>query len=347
MRCLIENYRNQTAEHCGSGSMRNLIYHYCQLDLPEAVIFGLGSGLDCMYFTFAEAQPPFMAFGRSITMEQDLAANLGLDFTEIVQPNDEQAWEDVKQEVLAGRPTMLSGDIFYLDYREFTVHFPSHRFVLLGFDDSKQQIYMADRMQSETLICSMQGLRQSRNPPVGISTHNMWGRFSSGDVRHTLPEACELALQKTVARMNGEDKSQLDSLITSAVKDDHQQAAGTEGIALLADAMQQWHTRDAAASYAEYVYKAIVKFGTGGGMFRNLYADFLVWAQNIRPDLVDAHSVALGQRSAGQWNALADEMQIVGQSPQSADLWYKASNSLREIHQTETELFNHLGQAFN
>lgn len=60
MHTLIENYRNLTAEHCGSGAMRNLSFHYCELDLPEGVMFGLGSGLDGICFTFDEATPSLM-----------------------------------------------------------------------------------------------------------------------------------------------------------------------------------------------------------------------------------------------------------------------------------------------
>ena len=69
MRVLIENYRNQTAGHCGSGAMRNLLNHYCDLDLPEAVVFGLGAGLDSVFFTIPGVKPPFMLFGRGASME--------------------------------------------------------------------------------------------------------------------------------------------------------------------------------------------------------------------------------------------------------------------------------------
>ena len=117
MNAMIDNFRILPAGHCGSGSMRNLIYHYCGLDLEEGVVFGLGAGLDCVYFNYEKASPPFMVFGRGSTMEADLARTLGIDYTEQAQPDDDQAWEEVKAEVLAGRPTMLSGDIYYLDYR--------------------------------------------------------------------------------------------------------------------------------------------------------------------------------------------------------------------------------------
>ena len=176
MRTMIEGYRNYPAGHCGSGAMRNLVYHYCGLELDEGVVFGLGSGLDAMYFSYPAASPPFMFFGRGGSMEVDFAENLGLDYTEQVQPDNDLAWQEVREEVLAGRPTMLSGDILYLDYREYKVHFPAHRFVLLGFDEEKGETYIADRLRPETETCSMGALRTSRNPPEADRTRSLTPR---------------------------------------------------------------------------------------------------------------------------------------------------------------------------
>ena len=102
MRAMIEDYRNLTAGHCGSGAMRNLIYHYCRLDLEEAVVFGLGAGLDTVFFTAEPADTPFMLFGRGSSMEADLADTLGIDYREVVQPDNELAWQAVREEVIAG-----------------------------------------------------------------------------------------------------------------------------------------------------------------------------------------------------------------------------------------------------
>ena len=92
---------------------------------------------------------------------------------------------------------MLSGDILYLDYREYKVHFPAHRFILLGFDEKKGETYIADRINDYPETCSMGALRESRNPKEAISTHNQWGKFSSGKMRHSLPEAAGIALRMT------------------------------------------------------------------------------------------------------------------------------------------------------
>ena len=112
------------------------------------------------------------------------------------EPDDAEAWELVRQEVLAGRPTMLSGDIFYLDYREYKVHFPGHRFVLVGFDDEREIAFIADRINVEPEACSYPALFASRNPPEGISTHNLWGRFHGSEPTRSLEEAAAWAIER-------------------------------------------------------------------------------------------------------------------------------------------------------
>ncbi|MEP5763024.1 MAG: BtrH N-terminal domain-containing protein [Halieaceae bacterium] len=343
MQAMIEDFRIVPAGHCGSGAMRNLIYHYCGLDLDEGVVFGLGAGLDCVFFTYRGAEPPFMLFGRGSTMESDLARTLGMDYSEQMQADDELAWEEVKAEVLAGRPTMLSGDIFYLDYREYKVHFPAHRFILLGFDEDKQEAYIADRINDFPETCSIAALCQSRNPEVAISTHNLWGKFSSGKIRHNLPEAAGIALRITVERMLGMDTSQRDLMSLAAGTDELLCETGLKGIKTLHQQMQEWPQRDYAAASAQYVDNAIIKFGTGGGFFRNHFAVFMAWARQQRPDLVSADSVVLAEQAADQWNGLSPVMQRLVSQPGDHQSWQQALQQVDDIYHTEYTLFGQLG----
>lgn len=167
MKTLIDDFQIFPGDHCGSVAMRGLLNHYCNLELPEPAVFGLGAGIASVYLSGPDLDPAAILFGRTPTMEQDLANNLQLDYREQTEPDDDEAWRVVREEVLAGSPTMLSGDIFYLDYREFKVHFPGHRFVLLGFEDETEQAFIADRMRPEPEICSSGAVRCSRNAPEG------------------------------------------------------------------------------------------------------------------------------------------------------------------------------------
>ena len=342
MRSIIENFRIVPAGHCGSGAMRNLIYHYCGLDLDEGVVFGLGAGLDTVYFDFPDAQPAFMLFGRGATMEADLADTLGIDYHESVQPDNDLAWQAVREEILAGRPTMLSGDIYYLDYREFKVHFPAHRFILLGFDEDRGECYIADRVNDYPETCSLAALAKSRNPGSSLSTLNLWGKFSSGEQRNSLPQACGIALQKTVQRMHGMDHTQRDRMATMT-RSPESVATGLKGMQAFIDNLRRWPNLSDAGDYARYVDNAIIKFGTGGGFFRNHFAVFLHWAHHQRPELVSQTSVDLADLAAEQWNGLSPTLQALVEAPADAGLWQHALHQAESIFETEYNLFNFLG----
>lgn len=340
---MIENFRIDPAGHCGSGAMRNLLRHYCNLDLDEGVVFGLGAGLDSVYFTSPGSEPPYMLFGRGSTMEADLAITLGIDYTEQIQPDDSLAWDEVKAEVSAGRPTMLSGDIYYLDYRKFKVHFPAHRFILLGYDEEKGEAYIADRINSYPETCSLAAVHRSRNPANAISTHNLWGKFHSGEVRHTLPDACGIALGITARRMLGEDSSQAE-LMRAFSGNSPICAAGLAGLDLFREQARAWRELADPAPWLTYFDDAIVKFGTGGGFFRNHFATFLHWSAQQRPDLVDEQLVSRAHDLARQWNALSPQLQELAGKPQDNKLWEQMYQGIDLVCASEHALFSTLAE---
>jgi hypothetical protein len=299
-RTLIENYRNVPGEHCDSTAMRNLIRHFCGLELSEATVFGLGSGIDFVLIETDRYEPGVFLFGRSATMETDVADALGLHYTEQAEPDDDRAWQVVRDEVAAGRPTMLSGDALYLDYRDFRVHFPAHRFVLLGFDDAARKAAVADRIVPETQFCSYEALAASRNPKDFISTTNLWGTFHDGTVGRSIREAARRAILKAATRMlagashatgNGVDMSN-----------------GIAALSRLAERMPAVLARPDATSVARYAGACIESFGTGGGNFRLLYAAFLEEARVGGWAPVEASDVTAVRDSARCWTELSQRL---------------------------------------
>ncbi|MGI9295424.1 MAG: BtrH N-terminal domain-containing protein [Pseudomonadales bacterium] len=346
MRTLIENYRNLTAEHCGSGSMRNLLYHYCGLELEESVVFGLGSGLDCILHNGGLANAPSMLMGRGVSMEQDLAGSLGIDYREIIPADDQRAWEEVRDEVLAGHPTMLCGDIFYLDYRDYKVNFPGHRFVLLGFDDDKQEVYIADRTNAETETCSMEALRLSRAAPVAPNMSNLWGKFYDDTVKNSLPDACEIALRRTTQRMLGEDASQINLITADTDIKEAPFSSGVAGITQFTEYLMSWPDRTDTAACARLIDQCIAKFGSGGALFRNLFCGFMHWAHQQRPDLVSNAHLALAEKSAQQWTGIASVMQDLTQDTTNQDALSQAHQQSLAVYETERKLFESLAATF-
>jgi len=337
MKTRIEGYRNFPGKHCGSVAMRSLLHHYCGLALEEDVVFGLGAGVDCLLLSLPGMRPSCVVFGRTPTMEVDLAAALGVDYAERRDPDDARAWRDVRAEVLAGRPTMLSGDIFYLDYREFKVHFPAHRFVLVGFDDERQVACIADRIRAEPELCSYPALFASRNPPEGLSTCNLWGRFADGHVAHDLVLASRTAIATCARRMLGEESALAGELSGAGAA-----SSGVAAIRRLAAELPDWAGRADAAELAAYNAGCVEKFGNGGGNFRRMYAGFLSWARALDPDRVPRQAPELALRAADGWTALAERLRA---APEEPGAWREAARVTAAVADVEQELFEGLARA--
>jgi hypothetical protein len=339
MKTMIEGFRIFPGDHCGSVAMRGLLNFYCGLELPEPAVFGLGAGLDCMYLSGAGMDPSVTVFGRTGSLEVDVGVALGVDYREQPEADDDHAWELVRDEVLAGRPTMLSGDILYLDYREFKVHFPAHRFVLVGFDDEAQKAFIADRVRDEPEACSYGAVRQSRNPPEGLSTHNLWGRFHGTEVGSSLTDATRSAIDRCSSRMLGSSEDRSDNV-------DFGEGAGVtrgiEAIRRLARELPSWASREDAQWVASFNSRCIEKFGNGGGNFRRLYAGFLAWARDLDPKLVPEEAPELGARAADGWTAIAGALGTASEEGASSASWKQAADLASEVADVEHELFSRL-----
>jgi hypothetical protein len=334
MKTLIEGYRNFPGEHCGSVSMRGLLHHYCGLALSEPAVFGLASGVACVYLEGDGLDPARMLFGRSLGLELDLADNLQIDYRERTEEDDDLAWQKVREEVLAGRPTMLSGDILYLDYREYKVHFPGHRFVLLGFDDETEKVWIADRLRVEPELCSFGALRRSRNPPEGLSTNNLWGRFHGTEVGRSLAEASRVAIDRCAKAMlstSGSDGPGAGSMTT-----------GIRAIRRFAEDLGEWPARADASWLASYNARCIEKFGNGGGNFRRLYAGFLEWVPTVDASLVPREAAARATAAADGWTALSSTLADLARDVGDAEGWKRARRQALQIADLEEALFSSL-----
>ena len=337
MRTLIESYRNFPGEHCGSVAMRGLLNHYCGLELSEPAVFGLGSGAACLFISSPEMDPCRMVVGRGGTLEQDVASALGVDYRERREPDDALAWQQVRDEVLAGRPTMLSGDILYLDYRDYKVHFPGHRFVLLGFDDESQKAYIADRIRVEPELCSYGALAKSRNPPEGLSTQNLWGRFHGTRVEHGLDEATRIALDRCARGMLGEER---EGMTFGAAGENTRVSIGIAAIRALAADLPSWPGLPDPGWVASYNARCIEKFGNGGGNFRRLYAGFLAWADER--GLVPADAARRASEAADGWTALSSTLFEASQEGADPALFARAGEQATAIADIEEHLFESL-----
>ncbi len=342
MKTLIEDYRNVPGKHCGSTAMKNLLSYYCNLELSEAEVFGLGSGPDFIYISVEASEPPILTLGRNMAMETDVCQALGIDYRETIDLDSEHAWSSVRQEILEGRPTMLMGDSYYLDYRGFgSHHFAGHRFVLVGFNDETEQAYVADRIEETIESCSYKALSASRNPPLPTSSYNLWGKFHGTRVNKSIEEALLTALAKASQRMLGNDNFTQCYMKMATASHDAQIATGVQGLELFYQEFMGWREIHNRTQILGYSSNCIERFGNGGGNFRRLYAEFLQSSKSLLPDIIDDDMIQQSLNSAEAWTNLSQSLHQLSQNETDSQ-WTACHAQIKTVLDTEQTLFENI-----
>src|SRR3954451_2500573 len=205
----VAQFPHRKAGHCGSGAFRDLLeFHGLSWGgepLSEAMVFGLSGGLGCFCYELPEMDPPLYLVGRTGGLERGVCEHLGIDLDLRRTDDAAEAWRWVRDEIDAGRPTMINADIQELDYLRVKLSNTMHDIVVTGYDDSDGVALIADNDREEIQRCSLDSLARARGSQgfPGPSHHATWVmRFPD-----KLPEpraAVDRALRQAVANMREE-----------------------------------------------------------------------------------------------------------------------------------------------
>jgi hypothetical protein len=193
VKILVEGFEHRLGEHCASTAIRNIL-NFHGLPLSEAMVFGLGGGLGFFHIRNDALSPTRIFHGRTLSLETDFCTNAELPVVGGSLEDDDRAWLSLKAQLDAGVPVMLSTDTYYLGYQNTTSHFPGHRAVAVGYDESDGRIFIADRKLREYQSVSREELRRSRNADdYPVSCQNEYQHFlpgSSGSPSRATPAGC-------------------------------------------------------------------------------------------------------------------------------------------------------------
>jgi hypothetical protein len=265
--------------------MRNLLA-FRGISLSEPMCFGLGSGAGFLYVPRLPVPPGVAFHGRVMEMERQLCEALAIPFPEQVEKDGEAGWERAREAVLSGHPVLINTDLAHLEYFGTKTHFSGHRIVLLGFDDEAGVAILSDSEREEPQEVTVASLTMSRSssvPPYPME--NRWCVVRPEGELRPLPEAIPLALGKNASEM---------------LSPEREEAAGVSGMRRMAEEIPLWPGMTHDFSFAaRFGYQIIEKRGTGGGLFRRLYARYL---EEAAPHCASVDGAGL----AGKMVALAD-----------------------------------------
>ena len=296
-------FPHRKAGHCGSGAFRDLLeFHglsWTGEPLSEAMAFGLGGGLGCFYYELPDMRPPLYLVGRGGGLERGVCEHLeiGLDLRKTDDPDE--GWRWLRDELDAGRPTMINADILELDYLRVRLSNTMHDIVVTGYDEEEGVAFVADNDREEVQRCSLESLRRARASQgfPGPNHHATWiMRFPDA-----LPEprvAIERAIAQSVSNMTraAEGLGGTDP------------GAGLGHVARLATSYERWPDTfgDKLGAALGGLWVFIVKAGTGGAMFRSLQAGFLRESAALLDDPDIGRAADVYEELAAEWVALAE-----------------------------------------
>ena len=234
--------------HCGSTAMGDAL-RAKGLDLPEALVFGLGAGLDFSLHdgdtTLTPPQPSRFFVGRSPTFEKDLCDAVQVTLHQAHFESAEAAWKHVERLLASKELPLVYTDLAELPYTDSHAHWFGHLVAIpvagKVWDNGYPDPQPIEPAQLKKALCNATPERGT-----GCTVLHVTGTPQ--------PPA---NLQKAVDLQRRKMREALPR------------------IRAFAGELASWHGRPDWHRIGRLAGQVIEVRGTGGGLFRRMYAQFL------------------------------------------------------------------------
>jgi hypothetical protein len=328
----IDFEHRQTA-HCENGVTSNLL-RFHNINLSEAMVFGIGSGLFFAYMPFLKLNSlpvisfrpwPGVIFNR-------VNRRLGIRFQRRQFKDSQESMEALDRNLEKGIPTGCVVGIYHLAYfpKAYRFHFNAHNIVVMGRE--KGEYLISDPIMEKIERLSYNDLVRVR---FAKGTYPPKGRMyfiTEVPSSYDLKKAIILGI-----RQNSQDMLRIPIPLF-----------GVKGIRYLARRMRKWPRTlgpKKASLYLGQVIRMLEEIGTGGAGFRFIYAAFLQEAAK------ELNQPWLGERSkemtddGDRWREFAVIAGRIFKDRAGADESYSAAAEvLMDIADREEHLFQELGK---
>lgn len=342
MKKIIEDFTPQGGAHCITNSLKQ-IFAYYEYPLSEAMMFGLASGLSFLYLN--QSNSP-MVSGRTkvFEFENKLAERLNIDIKCKSGKNSNKILESTIRMINENKPVLIYVDMPYLKYLGMNEnsHFGGHAVVLFGYDDIEKNFYISDRDNHDNSIrvpngkiaddfhlVSYDELEKARNSTFRpFPATNKYLTFDFSEYREITANTLHEAIRETC-----------NSMLNPPA-----QLLGLNGILKFSKEIKKWDNFNPQklrlAGTTNY-FQISKDGGTGGGIFRKLYGEFLIEANSI---LNNDKFIKIGSefiQLSFLWDKVADDLWQLSLSG-NVKLLEKMSIFLIEIYNIEKNLYSRL-----
>jgi hypothetical protein len=324
---ILDRFNHRRGMHCDTTALRD-VFEYAGHRIPESALFGIGQGMGFFYWKGRNLKHPAIG-GRIKPLELDRRAcrNLGVSIKINTSTSPKRAYAVMRSMLEEDKPVMMRADIFYLPYRRSRHHCGTHNIVVAGLDEAADIAYVADRIADgliEMPISELIDARASLHKP--FPPRNLWFEFG-------FPDDVAIDGKKLMSAIGMNAVEMLNSDVRNV---------GIGGIYYYASCLPQWKSEfnDAELRMAcAAAYGSIQANGTGGGLYRHMYAEFLEYARGLT-GIKKLEDIAAGYHQAGRmWTEAA---KILRDVPCGCASLSEASTVIEGIAAKEHELLTEL-----
>jgi Domain of unknown function (DUF4872)/Butirosin biosynthesis protein H, N-terminal len=322
--------------HCVTGSLKH-VYDSHGFPVSEDLLLGLGRGLGFVYFHIKGTDPFYggranLAGPREEGLEKTAGRRTGVAVASHATSSARTAQAALRALLEADEPVLVYVDMGFLPYFEFPedYHFGGHVVVVSGYDPDTGRVLVADR-DRELHPVGWDALEKARGSAYKpFPPRHMWYTFdfaaarrpTPAEVRESIGEVCHGMLAPPIANFGVKG-------IRKAIRE-----TGKWPEVLGADALRR--TCFNVALFIDH------RGGTGGGIFRYMYARFLGEAASVtgEPRLggMGAELTAIGDR----WEQVAAAFAQAAQAENPVDLLETATKPMHDIADLEQGFWERL-----
>ncbi len=321
------DFEHRMAAHCENGVISNMLRYY-GIDLSEALIFGIGSGIYFSYLPFYKLNGmpvtsfrpwPGLIFKR-ITKALDIKMHIELF------KNPEKAMKALDDNLENGIPTGMVVGVFHLTYfpAPYRFHFNAHNIVGIGKENGEYLI--SDPVMEKIEKLSYNDLKRVRYA-MGIAKPK--GKMY---YMEKIPQTIDL--EKAI--MKGLKRTILEMVKLPGP------IIGVTGIKYLSSRIKKWpkkYGEKKAAQYLGQIVRMLEEIGTGGAGFRFLFSAFLQEASE-KLQIPALNDLSMEMTNVGdKWREFAVKAGRICKGRQTSETYNELSEFLQTIADEEKKVY--------
>lgn len=342
MKKIINGFKPSGGKHCITTALKQ-VFEYYNYTLTEEMIFGIGSGLSFVYVNL-ENSPMVSGRTKPFEFEKKLGERLDIEIKCKSSSKYQTAFNKTLKLLDDNNPVLVYADMPYLDYLNLgeNNHFGGHAVVIFGYDNETEKFYISDRDNSDNPI---------RIPNGYISEDYHLVDYSKVERARSSKHRPFPANNKYLAiKFNGY-KQIRQPIIFSAIKETcdnmlnaRAKLLGLNGIDKFSKEILKWRKFDEdklrTAGITNY-FQINADGGTGGGIFRKMYGNFLIQASEI-VNIQKMKQLGFSYiKISEKWDEVGDLMWKLSESG-AYQLLKEMSDIIKEIHFKETTVLTEL-----